>query len=58
MEWLEILLKVLIGWSAISVVFVLAWSRFMGHLHRMDRQVARHTIHMNANQLRVYKRAA
>ena len=58
MDWLEILLKVLVGWGVVSVLRVLGWSRFVARLQRMDRQVADHAIQVSANQVTVYQRAA
>jgi len=41
MDWLEIAVGMAVGWTALSVAFVVAWSRFMNHVARKDRDLAR-----------------
>jgi len=40
-NWLETAAGVAVGWTALSLALVTAWSRFMDHVARKERDLAR-----------------
>jgi hypothetical protein len=40
MNWLETVASIVVGWTALSVVLLVTWSRFMEHLRRKERALA------------------
>jgi hypothetical protein len=41
MDWLETVAGVAVGWTALSVALVVAWSRFMNHVARKELYLTR-----------------
>jgi hypothetical protein len=42
MDWLKTAAEILVGWTALSVMFVVAWSRFMAQLRRKEAELNLH----------------
>ena len=40
MDWLKTAAEILVGWTALSLMLLVAWSRFMGHLRRKEAELA------------------
>jgi len=39
MDWLKTVAEILVGWTALSVMLLVAWSRFMDHLRRKEAEL-------------------
>lgn len=39
MDWLKTVAEILVGWTALSVILLVAWNRFMDHLRRKEAEL-------------------
>jgi hypothetical protein len=58
MDWLEIAASIVAGWIALSLLLVVAWSRFMDHLARKEHELARVVRSASPASLEAYQTAA
>jgi hypothetical protein len=58
MHWLEIAAAIVAGWTVLSLALVVAWSRFMGHVARKERELAHVAISTGPVSLETYQAAA
>jgi hypothetical protein len=58
MDWLETAASIAVGWTALSVAFVVAWSRFMGHVARKEHDLTRVAISASPASPQAYPTAA
>jgi len=40
MDWLKTVAEILVGWTALSLMLLAAWSRFMDHLRDKEAEIA------------------